>query len=156
MKPANNTIMASIRRTLARVRRIRSLAVCALAVSLASLTFAQARGGARLYDPATEITIQGTVESVTSVEGRRGWSGTHLQLKSGDQKYDIHVGPSAFIAKSGFTFSAGDQVEVVGSKVRLNDADALIARQITKDGKILTLRDKQGIPAWSGGRGRSQ
>lgn len=156
MKPANNTIVAVISRTSVRVRRIRNLAVCALAVSFAGMALAQARSGARIYDPATETTVQGTVESVASVEGRRGWSGTHLQLKSGDQKYDIHVGPSAFIAKSGFTFSAGDQIEVVGSKVRLNDADALIARQITKDGKILTLRDKQGIPAWSGGQGRSQ
>jgi hypothetical protein len=38
--------------------------------------------------------------------------------------------------------------------VKIEGADALIAREVKKGGKTLTLRDAQGVPAWSGGRRR--
>ncbi|MDE3148025.1 MAG: DNA-binding protein [Acidobacteriota bacterium] len=127
-----------------------------MAVLVAAPALAQAGGRARLYNTATETTLQGTVSAVTNPVGRRGQSGTHLSLQSGGQTYDVHVGPSTYIANAGFTFAAGDRIEVTGSKVQLNGADAIIAREITKDGKLLTLRDKQGFPKWSGGRRNAQ
>jgi hypothetical protein len=53
------------------------------------------------------------------------------------------------------TFSEeGDQIEVIGSKVKYQGADALVAREVRKGGKALTLRNVQGIPQWSRGRRR--
>lgn len=104
----------------------------------------------RLYDPATETTISGTVDKVTTVDRGGTWQGVHLSLKSGEETYDVHAGPSAFISNKGFTFAAGDKVEVLGSKVTLNNAPALIAREIRKNGKSITLRDSSGIPLWAG------
>ncbi len=113
---------------------------------LAGSALAQVGSGARrMYDPNTETTVKGTVEKVTEI-GDRGWTGTHLTLRTSEQTYDVHVGPSAYVAKSGFTFQAGDQLEVTGSKVKVDGADAIVAREIKKDGKVLTLRDRQGIP----------
>jgi hypothetical protein len=63
----------------------------------------------------------------------------------------VHVGPTSYVAESGFIFLAGDQVEVTGSKINVDGADAILAREIKKDGKVLTLRDRQGIPGWSRG-----
>lgn len=48
-------------------------------------------------------------------------------------------------------FVKGDQVEVIGSKVKGTDAVVVIARDVKKDGKVLTLRNAQGIPAWRRG-----
>lgn len=104
----------------------------------------------RIYNPATETAISGTVDKVTTVDRGGNWQGVHLSLKSGEETYDVHAGPSAFISDKGFTFTAGDKVEVLGSKVILNNAPALIAREIRKDGKSLTLRDSSGIPLWAG------
>ncbi|MFP5236327.1 MAG: DNA-binding protein [Acidobacteriota bacterium] len=104
----------------------------------------------RVYDPATETTVSGTVDKVTTVDRGGNWQGIHLTLKSGEETYDVHAGPSAFIADKGFSFAAGDQLEVLGSKVTLNNAPALIAREIRKDGKSLTLRNSSGIPLWAG------
>lgn len=104
----------------------------------------------RLYDPATETTVSGTVDKVTTVDRGGNWQGVHLSLKSGEETYDVHAGPSAFISNKGFTFAAGDKVEVLGSKVTLNNAPALIAREIRKNGKSLTLRDSSGTPLWAG------
>ncbi|MDR5729202.1 MAG: DNA-binding protein [Terriglobia bacterium] len=105
-----------------------------------------------MYDPTTETTVSGIVEEVQNVSGTRGWHGIHLQLKTADEVLDVHIGPSWFLAQKKFEISKGDQVEVTGSKLRLDNVDTLIARTIKKGDSQLTLRNEQGIPAWSRGR----
>ncbi len=156
MRKRNGVFSAGAAKSPMDIRPIRFLAVLALAALIAAPALAQGGRGARLYNPATETTLQGTVSAVTNPTGRRGWSGVHLSLQSGGQTYDVHLGPSAYITNSGFAFANGDKIQVTGSKIQINGADALIAREITKDGKTLTLRDKQGFPKWSGGPRRAQ
>ena len=105
-----------------------------------------------MYDSTTETTVSGIVEEVQNVSGTRGWHGIHLQLKTADEVLDAHIGPSWFLAQKKFEISKGDQVEVTGSKLRLDNVDTLIARTIKKGDSQLTLRNEQGIPAWSRGR----
>ncbi len=105
--------------------------------------------GSRNYNTATETTVSGTVEAVHDVTGRRGWNGMHVQLKTDQGDFDVHVGPSWFLAQKKFQIAKGDQIEVTGSKVRFNNADALIARTIKKGDSALTLRNAQGLPVWS-------
>ena len=108
-----------------------------------------------VYDPATEVTMKGTIEAVNQLKGPRGWAGTHLSLKTDSGTIDVHAGPSWFLAQNKVSLEKGDQIEVTGSKVKFNNNDALIARELKKDGAAITLRNAQGIPAWSRGRGRS-
>jgi hypothetical protein len=125
---------------------------------VAPLAFAQQRpGGGKgmpKYNPSTEVTLKGTVEKVTQNASPRGWPGTHLTLKTGTETLDVHVGPSAFLTEKKFEIAAGDQLEVIGSKIKFEGADALLAREIKKGDKSLTLRNAQGIPQWSAGRRR--
>ncbi len=104
------------------------------------------------YNPATEVRETGTVEDVREATGYRGWSGIHLLLKTEKEDLDVHLGPKAYLAESGFTFTKGDYIEVLGSRVRLGATDALLAREVLKDGKTLVLRDANGVPKWSRGR----
>lgn len=124
-----------------------------LLASFAGTSFAQT-GAGRVYNPATETTVKGTVEKVTDVGGRGSWTGLHLTLRTDGPVHEVHLGPSAYVRQKGFHFAAGDQVEVTGSKVNLSGTETIIARDIKKDGKVLTLRDSQGVPEWSGGRRR--
>jgi hypothetical protein len=130
----------------------------ACAAFLAAASFAQAPAGphrsAPMYNPATEVTVKGTVDAVTQQSGPRGWVGTHLTLKTDSEKLDVHVGPSWFLTKSKIAFAKGDQIEVTGSKVKFGDTDALLAREVVKGEQKLTLRNEQGIPLWSRGRRR--
>ncbi|MGC9157368.1 MAG: hypothetical protein ACP5FH_00140 [Terracidiphilus sp.] len=113
--------------------------------------FSQIRSSAqRVYNPKTEITIKGTVEKVTEI-GEPRWTGTHLMLRTSDQTYDVHVGPTAYLARNGFTFAVGDQIEVTGALIKSDGTKAIVAREIKKKGSILTLRDRRGIPVWSRG-----
>jgi hypothetical protein len=130
-------------------------ATMVLVVCLVSSALAQGGGGARRnYDPSTETTVKGMVEKVLEVPGRQGWNGIHLTLRVDNQTYDVHVGPSDYVSKNGFTFSDKDQIEVTGSKIKVGGTDTIIAREIKRGDKVLTLRNSQGIPMWSG-RGRS-
>lgn len=111
------------------------------------------QGAGRMYNPATETTVKGTVEEVKQIPGQRGGpGGTHLIVKTDKETLEVHLGPTTFLEKQKFTFAKGDQIEVTGSKVRMGAADALLAREVKKGNKTLTLRDAQGVPAWSGGR----
>jgi hypothetical protein len=107
--------------------------------------------GPRNYNRATEITVNGAVEKVTQTTGQRGWAGTHLTRRTDQGAYDVHVGPASFISAQQFTFAKGDNVEAIGSKTVVGGKGVLIARQITKAGKTLILRDEHGFPKWSRG-----
>jgi hypothetical protein len=109
-----------------------------------------------VYDPKTETTITGTVESVENItgaggRGRRGMGGTHLVVKTEKDAVDVHVGPTAYLTEKGITLAKGDRLEILGSRVTVDNETFLIARQIKKGGNTWTLRDASGRPAWSGG-----
>ena len=110
--------------------------------------------GSRMYDPNTETTFKAVVQEVKEVPGPGHGTGTHLTVKSGNDVYDVHVGPTWYLKQQKYTFATGDEVEVTGSKVKYQGADVIIARQIKKDGGVWTLRNARGIPLWSRGQNR--
>lgn len=117
-----------------------------------------ARQGSTMYDVKTETTITGTVESVENItgaggRGRRCMGGTHLVVKTGNDTVEVHVGPTAYLAEKGITLAKGDTLEILGSRVKVDNENVLIARQIKTGEDTWTLRDASGRPAWSG-RGR--
>ena len=123
---------------------------------LASMVWAQpprrGRTGGVRYDPATEVTVTGKITEVKKMEHRGMMTGTHVMLETEKGSFDVHLGPTAFLEKNKMTFEKGEEMEVIGSKVKYDGADAIIAREVKKGGQVLTLRDSKGIPKWSGGR----
>ena len=118
------------------------------------------------YHKSTEVTLKGTVEAVVAQPERTGgmpadmprgmmagMGGTHLTFRSGADVYDVHLGPANWLAEKTYAFAKGDALEIVGSSVTMHGQKALIAREITRGDQKITLRDADGIPAWSG-RGR--
>lgn len=134
------------------------LLVVATFALIAGTTYGQRRSGPTnrmpQYDTATEVTLKGTITGVETHTGRMGWNGTHLVVNFGAETLTVHVGPSNYLAQQGFSFAPGDQIEVTGSSIKLEGSDVLIAREIKKGDKVLTLRNSQGIPAWSRNRWR--
>ena len=122
--------------------------LCALTMTLA---LAQPRQGSRLYDPSKEVTVSGTIEDVQQIPHGR-MTGIHVLLKTASEKVDVRLGPSFFICNQGFSFAKGDEVEVLGAKAKVGGSDVVIAREVTKGGKKLTLRDASGRPLWARGR----
>jgi hypothetical protein len=101
------------------------------------------------YDKATETTLKGPIQEVKLVDTPSGVQGTRLMLKQGQQIIEVYAGPAPFFTRQGLTFAKGEPVEVIGSKVQIKGAPALLARQIKKGDKIVVVRDEAGKPAWA-------
>lgn len=114
-------------------------------LALVSSAFAQAPPK---YDPATETTLKGTVQELKFVPGSGGKPMAYLVVKNGQDSVQVFLCPKSFLDDMGATFKADDKVEVTGSKVNQDGAVLILARQVSKGDDNLTLRFKDGKPAW--------
>jgi len=140
---------------MSRILKIGCLLAAACALALPQPPPGGIRHGMNMsmmrYDGSTETTITGTVEDVLHPQMGR-MNGTHLLVKTETGTIEVHVGPSNFVTNAGFTFAKGDSIQVLGSKKTIDGKEAVIAREVTRDGKTLTLRDKTGRPLWARGK----
>jgi hypothetical protein len=139
-----------------------SAATLALVVSLFAATplLAQrerardARSGGN-YDPATEVTLSGTLDELATIPGpARGPGGLHVMLRTQAGVSEVHLGPVAFMSGQGFELAVGEMITVTGSRVGIEGEEVVIAREIRKGDRVLTLRDARGVPLWARGRKR--
>lgn len=106
------------------------------------------------YNPGTEITLRGTVQEVTH-RMQDIVTVTHLVIVTPDHATTVvHLGPSSWLARQAMSFTPGDAIEVIGSRVKYGGAEVVVARQIRKGGHTWTLREMDGTSKWSLGLGR--
>lgn len=106
------------------------------------------RHGARMWDSKSVTTVQGDVESVDAIQGRRH-HGVHLTLVVGSEKLLVMVGPSFYLDQQSVKLAPGDRIEVKGSRITRGEQTVLVAQEIKKGNEVLALRDADGIPLWS-------
>jgi uncharacterized membrane protein len=110
----------------------------------------------RMYDVKTTTQIKGEIVAVDQVVPLKGMSsGIHLLVKTGTETISVHLGPKWYLDNQAIQFKVNDKVEVKGSKVPFDGKQVIIAREISRHGKALTLRDENGIPSWAG-KGKRQ
>lgn len=112
---------------------------------LSTLAFAQAPPK---YDPATETTFKGVVQELKLVPPSGGKPVVYLVVKSNPDPAQVFLCPKKFLDDMGIEFKPDDAIEVTGSKVKQDGADLTLAREVVKSGETLTLRFKDGKPAW--------
>ncbi len=124
------------------------LAVLTLGIGAAA-SVQYGRGRVPRYDASTEVTVSGTVQHLQE-EGiaRWGTGGAHLILNTGSGRLLVRLGPRRFLSQQHFRLSDGDRIQVTGSKVKIGDEEAILAREVRLNDRILTLRDKRGKPQW--------
>lgn len=116
----------------------------------ATVLLAQKNGSQTIgpkYDLTTETKLKGTVDEVKTIPGPA--EGIHLMVNAGTETYFVHVAPENFLKDMEFTVNKGDSVEVVGSKIKVDGQEEILAREITDNNNQLTLRDKKGTPVWA-------
>ena len=122
-------------------KTLASLAVVLSSVSVFAQTVAK-------YDPATEAKFKGVVEELKFVPPSGGKPVAYLVIKSGADTLQVFLCPKTFLDQMGTTFKPQDKVEVTGSKVKQDGEDLILAREVDKGDDMLTLRFKDGKPAW--------
>jgi len=107
------------------------------------------RAGSPIYDLKTETTTNGMIQEVKEIAGPGRGTGTHLVVKAVTGVIEVHVGPTRYLKEQKCELKKGMQLEILGSKVNLAGAEVIIAKEIKEGTNTWTLRDAQGVPAWS-------
>jgi hypothetical protein len=100
------------------------------------------------YDLHTEMKTKGTVDEVNLLPLGSKKDLTELIIKSGDDKIHIYVCPKTFEEEMGISFSKGDEISVMGSKVKQEALEVILARELVKGTDTLVFRDGKGNPVW--------
>lgn len=105
----------------------------------------------RLYDLQTIETISGKIVSIERMTPMSGMSyGIRLMVKTAKETIPIHLGPQWYVMNQNIQFKVNARVDVKGSRITFNGKPAIIAAEVKKRDKVLTLRDSNGSPLWSG------
>jgi hypothetical protein len=100
------------------------------------------------YDPATETKVKGVIEQLKLVPPSGGKPVVYAVMKGSPDAVEVFLCPKKFLDDMGVEFKANEEIEVTGSKVKQDGADLILAREVVKGGETLTLRFKDGKPAW--------
>lgn len=79
---------------------------------------------------------------------------THLTLKTSTETLEVHLGPPVFLSEQKVIVAKGDTLEIVGSRVTVDDDRVFIAKSVKKGSNVWSLRDPAGMPLWRGRGGR--
>ena len=100
------------------------------------------------YDLHTEMKTKGVVDEVNLLPVGTRKDFTELIIKSGDDKIHIYVCPKPFQEEMGISYTKGDQIAVTGSKVKLEESEVILAREVVRGTDTLMFRDDKGNPVW--------
>ncbi len=101
------------------------------------------------YDLTSETKMKVTVDDVKLPPKGSERDIVHLQVKSGADTLDVYLCPKTFLDDMDASFSKGDEIALIGSKVKAEGADLILAREVVKGDSTLILRDEKGHPVWS-------
>jgi len=103
------------------------------------------------YNLKTEVTIKGTIQAVREVPATEVFAGVHVSLLilKTNETVDVFIAPQEFLKFMGVPLRAGmKDVTLVGSKVKSEGKDLMLARELKVDTTVLSIRDDKGFPNW--------
>jgi hypothetical protein len=100
------------------------------------------------YDLHTETKTKGIVDEIEVLPAGSKKDLRELVIKSGEDKIHIYVCPQPFEEEMGISFSKGDEIAVTGSKIKREDSDVILVRELVKGTDTLVFRDSKGNPVW--------
>lgn len=124
--------------------------IVAVLMALPALASAEQKEQVPKYDPKAEATFKGTVVEVRDRQcPMSGGLGSHLILKLSDEStIEVHLASTKFVKNYEVVFEKGDQVEVIGVKVKFEGVDTIFAREVHRGQDTFLFRDKDGKPIW--------
>jgi len=107
----------------------------------------------RMYDPSKMVTVKGTVAELTTVAPMKGmYQAVALMVKTDTETLEVHLGPEWYVGRLDTQIRKGDSVEVMGSKASYSGKTWIVAAEVKRGKDVLVLRNKAGVPVWSGWR----
>jgi len=107
------------------------------------------RGWAPSSGAADLQTAEGKITEIVYLPGATPDSSmVEVHMQSAGQSQLVRLAPVGFLKQSGLLLREGDTVMVKGFQVAGMEGDVLVATELHKGEKALSLRDTRGRPAW--------
>jgi len=144
----------------------RRSAICALAL-LAGALCAEALCQAReaptkssnveslAYDPAGEVTLNGTVASLIPQGSAGTIAGAHLLLTTLSGALDVSLGRFSLIGKGALSIAAGQQAEITGVMKTFGGKPIFLARSLRVGDRDYAIKNEHGLPITPQARNRA-
>lgn len=100
------------------------------------------------YDPKNEETIKGRVLKVLRIQFPDNDCYLVAVVTTSNGDYLENLGPVWFADENNIMIKAGDTIEVKGSKFKTNGRYIIIAAEVKKDDRSMTLRSASGATQW--------
>lgn len=108
---------------------------------------------AQHFERGNREKLNGTVVRMERIVPLPGMAdGYGLTLRTREQPMSVHLGPVWYLERQDFPIEVDDVVEVLGVRVVLEGQTVLLATEVRKKGKVLSLRSEAGLPLWSAWR----
>jgi hypothetical protein len=103
-----------------------------------------------VYNLSTVVSISGNVTEVRDVPAGNPLPGWHVTLKSNSDTFDVYLAPASFMKVLKAAYASGDRIKLSGSRVKFNNADVILTREVTKtkNAEAILLREGDGSPVW--------
>ena len=93
------------------------------------------------------VTLRGEVLYVATHPAHE-LGGQFVIMKDGLNEIQIELAPVAFLADHGLQIEVRDSITIVGTREVVNNSELIVAREVTKGGKTVKVRDANGAPLW--------
>ena len=100
------------------------------------------------YDTQSETKDKGLLDEISVIDFGTRKDFVQLVLKNGSETVVVYVCPKPFEEEMGITLTKGDQISFTGSRVKREQSEVILAREIVKGTDTFTLRDAKGTPVW--------
>jgi hypothetical protein len=131
--------------------RVSAPAICALlfgSLAISANGATNGPGNEPSYNPATTVAASGIVTAVREVPAGQPLEGVHLTIKNKTTTMEIYVAPLSFLKFLRANFVVGNDLDVVGSKVRTGAMEVILAKEINDGKSTIELRNGYGAEAW--------
>jgi hypothetical protein len=98
------------------------------------------------YDKSNEVKVKGVIDEVRTAPDNL----VHITLKNDKGLLDVMIAPEKFLKEMEITFAKGDTIEVLGSQLSVDGNPVMLAREVTRNGDVMLMRDEKGKPVWIG------
>jgi DNA/RNA endonuclease YhcR with UshA esterase domain len=122
------------------------VSVVALIVLLTFIVMNAETTPALKYDKSAEVKVKGVIDDVKTAEDAT----VHVTLKNDKGSLDVVVAPEKFLKEMEIIFAKGETIEVLGSQLTVDGNPVLLAREVTRNGDVMVMRDERGKGVWVG------
>jgi hypothetical protein len=96
------------------------------------------------YDASKEVTISGTVHSISAHSDSGKPFGAHLMISTAHGLVDAHLGSFALQGSQAVSLNPGEQVKVAGVMTTVKGSPMLLARTIRTSTQTFVIRNEHG------------